>query len=195
MANIKRTKTDDKVHLYASSIKAYQVNKSTDKAVFSCVLTSQSGADGEEKVYTATPNMLRRLMTGNGAIHKDMQHGIKALPHFYCVLLTSKEKPTLVEGVHMIPTENYNAADASIELEMPVASDAAIVQVHASGELDILAFPHPMYTSLHSFVTLMEKQDKFEPGDQLTSGNTTYTVQRVIGDIVHFRCRKAATIR
>ena len=195
MANITRKKTDGKVHLYASSIQAYQVNKESGEATFSCVLTSASGADGEERVYTASPNMLRRLVTGNGAIHKDMQHGVKALPHFTCVLLASKEKPSLIEGVHMLPTDNYNAADMSLELEMPVASDAAIVQMYDSGEIDVLAYPAPMYSTMNDFVKTLETKESLAPGDQFTVGKSTYTVQRVLGDIVHIRCRRPADIR
>lgn len=195
MANITRTKTNEKVHLHASSIQAYQVNKETGEATFSCVLTSASGADAEERVYTASPNMLRRLVTGNGAIHKDMQHGIKALPHFTCVLLASKEKPSIIEGVHMLPTDNYNAADMSIELEMPVASDAAIVQMYNTGEIDVLAYPSPMYATLKYFVKALEEKESIAPGDQFTVDKNTYTVQRVIGDIVHIRCRRPADIR
>jgi hypothetical protein len=195
MASITRKKTNEKVHLYASSIKAYQVNKDSGEAVFNCVLTSASGADGEEKVYTASPNMLRRLATGNGAIHKDMQYGIKALPHFTCVLLASKEKPSYVEGVHMIPTDNYNAADMSLELEMPVASDAAIVQMYETGEIDVLAYPSPMYSTLIDFVKALEQKETLSPGDQFTVGKSTYTVQRVLGDVVHIRCRRPANIR
>lgn len=195
MASITRKKTNEQVHLYASSIKAYQIDKNTGSAVFSCVLTSASGADGEERLYTASPNMLRRLANGNGAIHKDMQHGIKALPHFTCVLLASKEKPTYVEGVHMLPTDNYNAADMSLELEMPVASDAAIVQMYETGEIDVLAYPSPMYSVMSDFVKALEAKDTLAPGDQFTVGTATYTVQRVLGDVVHFRCRRPANIR
>lgn len=195
MASITRKKTNEQVHLYASSIKAYQIDKNSGSAVFSCVLTSASGADGEERLYTASPNMLRRLANGNGAIHKDMQHGIKALPHFTCVLLASKEKPTYVEGVHMLPTDNYNAADMSLELEMPVASDAAIVQMYETGEIDVLAYPSPMYSVMSDFVKALEAKDTLAPGDQFTVGTATYTVQRVLGDVVHFRCRRPANIR
>lgn len=195
MASITRKKTNEKVHLYASSIKAYQIDKNSGSAVFSCVLTSASGADGEERLYTASPNMLRRLATGNGAIHKDMQHGIKALPHFTCVLLASKEKPTYIEGVHMLPTDNYNAADMSLELEMPVASDAAIVQMYETGEIDVLAYPSPMYSVMSDFVKALEAKDTLAPGDQFSVGTATYTVQRVLGDVVHFRCRRPANIR
>lgn len=195
MANITRKKTTEKVHLHASSIQAYQVNKKTGAATFSCVLTSASGADGEERVYTATPNMLRRLVTGNGAIHKDMQHGVKALPHFTCVLLASKEKPSLIEGVHMIPTDTYNAADMSLELEMPVASNAAIVQMYDTGEIDILAYPSAMYPNLEDFIEALEEKESLAPGDQFTVGKCDYTVQRVLGDIVHIRCRQQLDIR
>jgi hypothetical protein len=124
-----------------------------------------------------------------------MQHGIKALPHFTCVLLASKDKPTYVEGVHMLPTDNYNAADMSLELEMPVASDAAIVQMYETGEIDVLAYPSPMYSVMSDFVKALEAKDTLAPGDQFSVGTATYTVQRVLGDVVHFRCRRPANIR
>lgn len=194
MASINRKTTNGHVHIHASSIKAYQVRKDTGKAAFSCVLTSMSGADGEEKVYEASPNMLRRLMTGNGAIHKDMQHGVRALPHFVCTLLAKKDTPSVIEGVHMIPTDNYNAADMSAELQMPVATDEAIVQMYDTGEMDVLAHPSELYTSLRSFIAELEKKATLSPGDQFEVGPVKYTVLRVLGDVVHFRCRKPAVL-
>ena len=191
MATITRKTTDKHVHIFTTGIKAYQTKSDAKNAIFSCIRTSSPmSTDGTEAVYDASPNMLRRLMHGNGAIHKEMQHGLKALPHFNCQLLVEKENPNMVVGVHMIPNSNYAMADMSQELEMPVPSEAAIVQLHESGEIDILAFPHNLYRHIYTFLQALEGKDKLSTGDQFTVGQTTCIVSQVVGDLVTIRCRE-----
>lgn len=190
MANIKKAKTNEYKHVRSTGIKAMQVVK--DKVMIGCILNN--GAEGAgEAIYEVSPNMLRRVKTGNGALHKDMQSGLRALPHWECELLikTDDNGKQIADGVHMIPTANYAAADMSQELQMPVADNAAIIQVYESGEIDVLAFPYDLYPQIMKFLHLIEDKTSLSTGDSFTNGNTTYTVQRIVGDMITFRCQRA----
>lgn len=190
MATIKRPNTNELTHVATTCIKAYQA-VSEDTALFNCVRSSGGGGAGStESVYKASPNMLRRLMHGNGALHKDLQYGVKAIPHFEGQLLIDSNDPTTVIGIHMIPTKDYNAADMSAELEMPVAAESAIVQLYPSGEIDILAYPSSLYRHILDFLKTLEAKQKLTTGDQFSSGNITYIVQQIAGDLVTLRCRE-----
>lgn len=190
MASIKKAKTKDYKHVRSTGIKALQVVG--DKVVIGCIINNGNEGAGEA-VYEVSGNMLRRVKTGNGSVHKEFQAGLRALPHWECeLLIQANDKGTsVVEGIHMIPNSTYAAADMSQELQMPVADNAAIIQVYDTGEIDILAFPYDLYAQIGKFLALLEDKDTLTTGDTFTNGNTTYTVQRIVGDMVTFRCHQA----
>lgn len=191
MANITRPNTTKYKHVHSTGIKAYQHHEDSGITYMSCIVEQGKDSYGEA-IYPMNKQMTRRLLTGAGAQHKDMQHGLRALPHFELVLLVdAKEKDgktvNTAVGAHVYPTWNYASADATTELEMPVASNAAIVQLHDSGEIDVLAFPSEFYNSIKSFITSLEKKTTLTPGDVIKVGNIEFTLQRIVGDVATFR--------
>lgn len=191
MTPIKRKNTTSFKHVMSSGIKAYQHDEDKEVTYMSCIVSQGANSYGEA-VYPMSKQMTKRLLTGGGAQHKDMQHGLRALPHFELILLIDDKeqdgvKTPVAVGVHTYPTANYASADASIELEMPVASNAAVVQMHASGEIDVMAFPFEFYNSIRSFIQALEKKTSLEAGDSVKVGNIEFVVHRVIGDVVTFR--------
>lgn len=191
MTSITRTNTESLKHIMSSGIKSYQYDEEQDTTYMSCIVTQGANSYGEA-IYPMTKQMTKRLLTGGGAQHKDMQHGLRALSHFELIILVDsieKDGKTTdtAAGVHTYPTANYAAADASIELEMPVASNAAVVQMHKSGEMDIMAFPFEFYNSIRPFIKALEAKTKIELGDSFKVGSIEFIVHRIIGDVVTFR--------
>lgn len=191
MTTIKRKNTTSLKHVMSSGIKAYQHDEEHETTFMSCIVAQGSNSYGEA-VYPMNKRMTKRLLTGGGAQHKDMQHGLRALPHFeLIILLEDKDKDgkstETAVGVHTYPTANYAAADASIELEMPVASNSAVVQMHDTGEIDVMAFPFEFYNNIKAFIKALEKKTTLDAGDSIKVGNIDFIVQRIIGDVVTFR--------
>lgn len=191
MTSITRENTTAFKHVMSSGIKSYQHDDDKDITFMSCIIAQGSNSYGEA-IYPMNQRMTKRLLMGGGAQHKDMQHGLRALPHFELILLVESDKKDgktvdTVVGTHTYPTANYAAADASIELEMPVASNAAIVQMHSTGEIDVMAFPFEFYNNIKPFIQALEGKTTVEVGDTIYVGNINFTVHRIIGDIVTLR--------
>ena len=189
MSTATRKDTTKLTHVQSTCIKAYQ--DLPDETSIMSFVVSHGRNNFNERIVPMSPDMLRRVATGGNAIHKAMQYGLKALPQFDSIVLLNKREDGKEEavGIHLYPNSNYAAADMSIELERPVGSEAAIVQLHDYGDIDVLAFPFTFYHLILNFISELEKYTKVKTGDKFTISDVTFTVVRVVGDEVEFRCR------
>lgn len=172
-----------------------------DSSVPLVLFTASKGTDSTEIVLPMTQEAFARATVGAGTTHPTLSHGIVGASRFrFVVLVEQKESKTKdggkvtmpkVVGIHCYPMDNYLDANFEGELNRKLSEDAAVVYVHEdTGELDLVAYPATLKSSMRAFVTELEKLTSIDSSTTVKSGGITYTVSGISDNEITFRCRK-----
>ena len=163
------TTGDNKRHIPAMFIRGAQIDEESSTAYVAFSPMTGTGNDSPVNTSSTLPCTLeayRRIKKGIGSLTRALRSGLVGLSRFNFVIVTenkqledSKEAKEVVTHVHAYPNQNYMTADFSEELKQPVDENEAIVQLHESGDIDIMAFPDVFYMSTRRFITELEKLD------------------------------------
>lgn len=194
------TTGDTKRHIPAMFIRGAQIDEESSTAYVAFSPMTGTGNDAPVNTSTTLPctrEAYRRIAKGVGSLMRSLRSGLVGLSRFNYVVVTdnkkledSDETREVVTHVHAYPNQNYMTADFSSELRFPVDENEAIVQLHASGDIDVMAFPGVFYLSTRRFITELEKLDQV---DDMTSfsfktqeGTVNARVMLINGNMVRF---------
>lgn len=195
------TTGDTKRHIPAMFIRGAQLDEETMKSYVAFSPMNEIGNDAPTNVSTTMPctrEAYRRIAKGIGSMMKSLRSGLIGLSRYNFVIVADKAtedeegKPTesTVTHVHAYPNQNYVGADFSEELRYPIENNEAVVQIHSSGDIDVMAFPADFYTSIRRFIAELEKLDS---ADEMTTftfntheGKVAARVILMNGNIIRF---------
>lgn len=169
----------NKRHTPAMFIRGAQIDEETLKAYVAFSPMNETGNDAPTNFSSTLPctkNAYRRISKGIGSVSRSLRNGLIGLSRYNFVVVTDaagtddagNKTEECVTHVHAYPNQNYVSADATEELRYPVGDNEAIVQVHSSGDIDIMAFPAEFYTSIRRFITELEKLDTIDDMTEIT---------------------------
>lgn len=164
---------DTKRHIPAMFIRGAQIDEETFKAYVSFSPMQERGNDAPTNLSSIMPctrEAYRRISKGIGSLTKSLRNGLVGLSRYNYVMVVDK---VAVEGadaateeqvthVHAYPNQNYVSADFTEELRVPIDANEAVVQLHSSGDIDIMAFPADFYSSIRRFIAEFEKMDSVD---------------------------------
>lgn len=189
----------DKHHIPAMLIRGAQINEETMTAYVSFAPMAATGNDAPTNLSTTlacTREAYRRISKGIGSLLRPLRNGLIGLSRFNYIMVTEEvvaengEKQQTVTHVHAHPNQNYVSADFTEELRFPVDSNEAIVQLHKSGDIDVMAFPSEFYLSIRRFIGELEKLDKVDEDTTVTfktqGGDVEARIIMINGNMVRF---------
>lgn len=149
-----------------------------------------------------TPEAYKRVAKGGASVSKTLRNKLIGQSRYNFIIVSKKMKnesgkeEDVATNVHAYPNRNYREADFSAELRRPLEPEDAFVQLHANGDIDILAFPAQFSMGLQQFITELEKlatvgtqtEVKFQGQD----GTVTASVVNMYGNTITFSCAEAA---
>lgn len=191
------TTGDTKRHIPAMFIRGAQIDEETLKAYIAFSPMNEIGNDAPTNLSMTMPctkEAYRRVAKGIGSMARSLRSGLVGLSRYNFVVVAnnpdSGTDESVVTHVHAYPNQNYVSADFTEELKFPVGENEAIVQIHSSGNIDVMAFPAVFYTSIRRFITELEKLDKVDDMSAFTFKTHEGTVEAKVilmnGNMVRF---------
>lgn len=194
------TTGDTKRHIPSMFIRGAQIDEENFKSYVAFSLMNERGNDASANLSMTLPctkEAYRRVAKGIGSMARSLRNGLVGLSRYNFVVVTdtpvadgSNDDQAVITHVHAYPNQNYVSADFTEELKFPVDENEAIVQIHSSGNIDVMAFPAAFYTSTRRFITELEKLDSVDDMTSFTFKTSEGTVESKVilmnGNMVRF---------